>query len=415
MRHNTPTEPGLIRIFRFFVIAETIAFLFVPLGEWLFTGSVSDFYKDPFYYIFLQALFLAIYLSIPWLQRKLRSLYLLIALLVAALIPILIVNIDLTTRFLNGQGIDIYRLWALLPLLMIALVPAAWQYDFQKVFLVNTGLGIFDAFYIIYLSGGFNPELLMPLFAIFIRVLTLNLVALMISELIYTQREQRRDLMRANLKLSQQALVQDQLAVSRERNRLARELHDTLAHTLSGLSVQLEAIHTILPEDQLETNNMIETALYTARDGLEETRRALKALRAEPLDDLGLKLAIQNLIANLKARTNLNFHQNFSDVFYQFNHDEEQMIYRITQEALENIVHHANASNVWLQLGMESNGYVLSIRDDGSGFDPMAITKFSDRLGIKGMRERAEMLNAILEINSQPGMGTQLQLKMRMK
>jgi signal transduction histidine kinase len=415
MRHNTPTEPGLIRIFRFFVIAETIAFLFVPLGEWLFTGSVSDFYKDPFYYIFLQALFLAIYLSIPWLQRKLRSLYLLIALLVATLIPILIVNIDLTTRFLNGQGIDIYRLWALLPLLMIALVPAAWQYDFQKVFLVNTGLGIFDAFYIIYLSGGFNPELLMPLFAIFIRVLTLNLVALMITELVFTQREQRRDLMRANLKLSQQTLVQDQLAVSRERNRLARELHDTLAHTLSGLSVQLEAIHTILPEDQLETNNMIETALYTARDGLEETRRALKALRAEPLDDLGLKLAIQNLIANLKARTNLNFHQNFSDVFYQFNQDEEQMIYRITQEALENIVQHANASNVWLQLGLETIGYILSIRDDGSGFDPLSITKLNDRLGIKGMQERAEMLNATLEIDSQPGKGTLLQLKMRKK
>jgi signal transduction histidine kinase len=415
MRHNTPTEPGLIRIFRFFVIAETIAFLFVPLGEWLFTGSVSDFYKDPFYYIFLQALFLAIYLSIPWLQRKLRSLYLLIALLVAAFIPVLIVNIDLTTRFLNGQGIDIYRLWALLPLLMIALVPAAWQYDFQKVFLVITGLGIFDAFYIIYLSGGFNPELLMPLFAIFIRVLTLNLVALMITELVFTQREQRRDLMRANLKLSQQTLVQDQLAVSRERNRLARELHDTLAHTLSGLSVQLEAIHTILPEDQLETNNMIETALYTARDGLEETRRALKALRAEPLDDLGLKLAIQNLIANLKALTNLNFHQNFSDVFYQFNHDEEQMIYRITQEALENIVQHANASNVWLQLGLETNGYILSIRDDGSGFDPLTITKLNDRLGIKGMQERAEMLNATLEIDSQPGKGTLLQLKMRKK
>jgi signal transduction histidine kinase len=413
MRHNTPTEPGLIRIFRFFVIAETIAFSCVPLAEWILTGRISEFYKDPFYYIFLQALFLSIFLSIPWLQRKLRSLYLLIALLVAAFIPVLIVNIDLTSRFQSGQGIDIYRLWALLPLLMIALVPAAWQYDFKRVFLVNTGLGIFDAFYIIFLSGGFNPGLLMPLFAIFIRVVTLNLVALMISELIYTQREQRRDLMRANLKLSQQALVQDQLAVSRERNRLARELHDTLAHTLSGLSVQLEAIHTILPEDQLDTNEMIETALYTARDGLEETRRALKALRAEPLDDLGLQLAIQNLIANLKARTNLSFHLNFSDVFYQFNHEEEQMIYRITQEALENIVHHSNATNVWLKLGLESDYYVLSIRDDGSGFDPLTISSSSDRLGIKGMRERAEMLNATLEIDSQSGKGTELKLKMR--
>ena len=338
-----------------------------------------------------------------------------IALLIATLIPILIVNIDLTTRFLNGQGIDIYRLWALLPLLMIALVPAAWQYDFQRVFLVNTGLGIFDGFYIILLSGGFNPELLMPLFAIFIRVVTLNLVALMITELVFTQREQRRDLMRANLKLSQQTLVQDQLAVSRERNRLARELHDTLAHTLSGLSVQLEAIHTILPEEQADMNAMIETALYTARDGLEETRRALKALRAEPLDDLGIQLAIQNLIANLEARTNLIFHVDISTFFNTFNHEEEQMIYRITQEALENIVQHANASTVWLKLGLESNGYVLNIRDDGSGFDAMSNTKLNDRLGIKGMQERAEMLNASLEIDSQPGKGTLLKLKMRKK
>ena len=294
MRITTPTEPGLIRIFRFFVIAETIAFSFVPLGEWLFTGQVSQFYRDPFYFIFLQALFLSIYLSIPWLQRKLRSLYLLIALFVAVLIPPIIVNIDLTTRMLSGDGIEMYRLWALLPLLMIALVPAAWQYDFQKVFIVNTGLGIFDGLYMIFLFGGFNTDLLMPLFAIFIRVLTLNLVALMITELMATQREQRRDLMRANLRLSQQALVQDQLAVSRERNRLARELHDTLAHTLSGLTVQLEAIHTIMETEQQEVKDMLEKALFTARNGLEETRRAMKALRAEPLEDLGLQLALQN-------------------------------------------------------------------------------------------------------------------------
>ncbi len=413
MRITTPTEPGLIRIFRFFVIAETIAFSFVPLGEWLFTGQVSQFYRDPFYFIFLQALFLSIYLSIPWLQRRLRSLYLLIALFIAVLIPPIIVNIDLTTRFLGGEGIEMYRLWALLPLLMIALVPAAWQYDFQKVFIVNTGLGIFDGLYMIFLFGGFNTDLLMPLFAIFIRVLTLNLVALMITELMATQREQRRDLMRANLRLSQQALVQDQLAVSRERNRLARELHDTLAHTLSGLTVQLEAIHTIIETEQQAVKDMLEKALFTARDGLEETRRALKALRAEPLEDLGLQLALQHLVTNIQARTHLNIQLNLSENSFVFTQEEEQMIYRITQEALENIVHHAKAKNVWIELVQKSNYSVLNIRDDGSGFDVSILNKKNDRLGLKGMQERAEMLNARLEIDSQPGKGTLIQLKLR--
>ncbi len=408
-----PTEPGLIRIFRFFVIAETIAFSLVPLGEWLFFGQVTLYYKDPFYFIFLQALFLSIYLSIPWLQRKLRSLYLLIALFIAALFPPILVNIDLTNRVLNGQGIEIYRLWALLPLLMIALVPAAWQYNFQKVFIVNTGLGIFDGLYMIFLFGGFNADLLMPLFAIFIRMVTLNLVALMITELMHTQREQRRDLMHANLRLSQQALVQDQLAVSRERNRLARELHDTLAHTLSGLTVQLEAIHTILETEQKEVNDMLEKALFTARNGLEETRRALKALRAEPLEDLGLQLALKNLVSNTQSRTRLNIHLSLSDNLIPFTQEEEQMIYRITQEALENIIHHANARNVWLGIDQKSGKSILSIRDDGAGFDQSMLTKKNDRLGLKGMRERAEMLNACLEIESQPDQGTLIQLKLR--
>lgn len=413
MRITTPTEPGLIRIFRFFVIAETIAFSFVPFGEWLFTGQLTQFYRDPFYFIFLQALFLSIYLSIPWLQRKLRSLYLLIALFIAVIIPPIIVNIDLSARFLSGQGIEMYRLWALLPLLMIALVPAAWQYDFKKVFIVNTGLGIFDGFYMVFLGGGFNTDILMPLFAIFIRVLTLNLVALMITELMGTQREQRRDLMRANLQLSQQALVQDQLAVSRERNRLARELHDTLAHTLSGLTVQLEAIHTILPEEQKDVNNLLEKALFTARNGLEETRRALKALRAEPLEDLGLQLALQNLVSNTQARANLNIHLDLTDNSFVFTQEEEQMIYRITQESLENIIHHAKARNVLIELVQEPDSRVLNIRDDGSGFDISSLNKKNDRLGLKGMRERAEMLNAMLDIDSQPGKGTLIQLRLR--
>lgn len=407
------TERGLIRIFRFFVIAETIAFSLVPMGEWLFTGTVSQFYKDPFYFIFLQALFLSIYLSIPWLQRKLRSFYLVIALFIAALFPPILVNIDLTNRVLIGQGIEIYRLWALLPLLMIALVPAAWQYDFQKVFIFNTVLGIFDSLYMIYLFDGFNADLLMPLFAIFIRVVTLNLVALMITELMHTQREQRRDLMNANLLLSQQALVQDQLAVSRERNRLARELHDTLAHTLSGLTVQLEAIHTVLQTDQEDVDKMLEKALFSARNGLEETRRALKALRAEPLEDLGLQLALQNLATNTKARTRLDIHLNISDGGPTFTQEEEQMIYRITQEALENITHHAKAKNVWLTLSHQSGKSVLSIRDDGTGFDMAMLNKKKDRLGLKGMRERAEMLNARLDIDSQPDQGTLIQLKLR--
>lgn len=413
MKRSRPIEPGLIRIFRFFVWAEAIAFLMVPLAEKLFSGQSSNFYRDPFYIIFLQSLLLAIYLSIPWLRRKLRQAYLLIALVGAIVIPAIVVDVDIMLTMSQGLPVDMLRIWALLPLLMIPLVPTAWQYDFRVVFILFAGLGILDGFALIWFNGGMSADILMPLFAIFIRIVTLTLVGLMITELMHTQREQRKDLMRANLKLSQQALVQEQLATSRERNRLARELHDTLAHTLSGLTVQLEAMHTVHPSTGDKLGQLLITALETSRNGLEETRRALKALRAEPLEDLGLSLSLHNLVKLYHSRTNIAIELEIPEHINQFSHDEEQAIYRITQEALENILRHSQASHVWLSLQQQEDDWVYRIRDDGKGFDVEDEKNFHDRLGLQGIRERADMIFAELSIKSTPNKGTTIQLVMR--
>lgn len=410
MKRHAPIEPGLIRIFRFFVWAETIAFLMVPLAEALFSGQPSRFYADPFYIIFLQSLLLAIYLSIPWLRRKLKQMYLLIALMAAIIIPAFVVDVDITLSMTQGRPIDMLRIWALLPLLMIPLVAASWQYDFRVVFILFAGLGMLDGAYLVLLNGGMTTAILMPLFAIFIRIVTLSLVGLMITELMHTQREQRRDIMRANLKLSQQALVQEQLATSRERNRLARELHDTLAHTLSGLTVQLEAIHTIYPTSGDEIYELLETALNSARSGLEETRRALKALRAEPLEDMGLRLSLENLVNRFQARSALEFQLNIPEQSDHFSAEEEQTIYRITQEAVENAIRHASAKRIWISLEKQNEKWVYIIRDDGIGFAVENQEDYPDRLGIQGMRERAEMIAADFSITSNAGRGTQVQL-----
>ena len=408
MRIRAPIEPGLIRIFRFFVWAETFAFLLVPIGEMLFTGQPSHLYEDPFYIIFLQAFLLSIYLSIPWLQQKLKHYYLLIALLAAILIPTLVVIGDNTLQIINGEPPQLLRLWALLPILMIALVPTAWQYEFRTVFVLFGGLGLLDGLYMIWLNGGITPMILMPLYAVFIRIATLILVGLMISELVHKQREQRRELMHANLLISRQALIQEQLAVSHERNRLARELHDTLAHTLSGLTVQLEAIHTVSPPQSEAMTAMMKTALSTARTGLEETRRALKALRAEPLEDMGLKLAISELVNAVQARSLLIVNLDLPERFKNFTREEEQSIYRIVQEALENVVRHAQANQVWLDFNQKNNGWQLRIHDNGIGFNSEQIESGTDRLGIRGIREHADNMGAEFELNSVPGNGTTL-------
>lgn len=414
MNAQSAIEPGLIRIFRFFVIAETAAFLMVPFGQWLMVGDFGEFYKDSYYYIFLQGLLLSIYLSIPWLQRKLKKAYLFIAILIAIIIPTLIVSIDLTIQLKQGGEPDILRIWSLLPLLMIPLVPAAWQYNFRTVFVLFAGLGILDGFYLIFINGGISQELLMPLFSTFIRVVTLSLVALMITELMHTQREQRRELMRANLQLSRQAMVQEQLAVSRERNRLARELHDTLAHTLSGLTVQLEAIHTVLPTENEQVESLLSVALDTSRTGLEETRRAMKALRAEPLEDLGLIYAVRNLVHNFVSRSEIKADLNLPEQLDQFSLDEEQAIYRILQETLENIIRHAEASQVKIRFEQQDGYWQLSVMDNGVGFDPKQQKK-RDSLGLQGMTERAAMMGASLSVKSEVGSGTEVVLVLRRK
>jgi signal transduction histidine kinase len=119
------------------------------------------------------------------------------------------------------------------------------------------------------------------------------------------------------------------------------------------------------------------------------------------------------LITNLKARTNLHFHLAYDELNAVFSPEEEQTIYRISQEALENVIHHANAKNVWYRFEQNQDAYILSIRDDGKGFKPEELSGKRDRLGIKGMRERAEMIHAQLEILSEPAKGTALKLVLR--
>jgi len=107
-----------------------------------------------------------------------------------------------------------------------------------------------------------------------------------VSLLMDKLRAQRASVEQANLQLRHYAGTLEQLAISRERNRVARELHDTLAHTLTGIIVQLEATKAYWEVDHQTAGTMIQTALDSARAGLQETRRALRALRASPLDEL---------------------------------------------------------------------------------------------------------------------------------
>jgi two-component system NarL family sensor kinase len=232
----------------------------------------------------------------------------------------------------------------------------------------------------------------------------------MIVNLIQLQREQWRQLAEANIRLAQHASTVEKLAVSQERNRLARELHDVLAHTLSGVAVELEGLRAMLHRDPAHASALLDHSLQAIRVGLTETRRAVKELRAKPLEELGLPLAVRNLAESYASRSDAQLQLAIDPDLHEYPADVQQSVYRIAQEALANAAEHARARNIWVQLKQERDGLLLSVRDDGCGFDPQR-TENENHYGLLGMRERAEMAGGRLSVESQPGEGTRVSFR----
>jgi signal transduction histidine kinase len=211
------------------------------------------------------------------------------------------------------------------------------------------------------------------------------------------------------VRLAHYSATLEQLAISRERNRLARELHDTLAHTLSSLAVQLEAVRSLWERDPAGARALLDTSLAATRGGLGEARRALQALRAAPLEDLGLPLALRRLAEAAAERAGIALDLRLPERDPELPPDVEQCVYRVAQEALENVVRHAQASQVAVHLEQDGRQVTLLVRDDGQGFDSAQLNG-DQRFGLQGMHERARLVGGQLELTSRPGGCTTLRL-----
>jgi signal transduction histidine kinase len=231
----------------------------------------------------------------------------------------------------------------------------------------------------------------------------------MVARIMVLQRHQRRSLAEANVKLTHYATTLEQLATTRERNRLARDLHDTLAHTLSAVAVELEAVDSLWDVDLAQSRTLLKRSLAATRTGLTETRRALQALRSSPLEDLGLTLAIRQEVETVAERANWTLDLRIPERVDNLSPDVAQCAYRVAQEALANAAHHAQAQRVQVSLVRTEGRLSLAVSDDGVGFDPEVVDT-ERHLGIRGMQERAEMVGGTLEIESEPGQGTTVRL-----
>ncbi|MBO0869648.1 MAG: sensor histidine kinase [Micromonosporaceae bacterium] len=199
-----------------------------------------------------------------------------------------------------------------------------------------------------------------------------------------------------------------------ERQRMAREIHDTLAQGLIGVITQLEAAEQAVqrtaadPPAAADARRHLVTAAQLARDSLSEARRSVRALRPEPLAGAGLPEALADVATKWSAVTGVAASVSTTGTATPMRPEIEVALLRTAQEALANVAKHANASRVGLTLSYMEDVVTLDVRDDGGGFDPVAIPSTSDGggFGLTALRERLRGVAGALAVESEPGAGT---------
>lgn len=207
------------------------------------------------------------------------------------------------------------------------------------------------------------------------------------------------ELQGAHRQLQEYAGQAEELATVKERNRLARELHDSVAQTLYGLTLQAEAASRQLNAGQTaEVSGYLREIRESAQQTLQETRLLIFELRPPILESEGLASALRARLESVESRSGLKTHINLQEVG-RLPNGIESGLYGISNEVLNNILKHALASEIKVLLRKKAGKITLEIGDNGVGFDPGS-TEQHGGLGLKGMRERAEQINGDLQISS---------------
>jgi signal transduction histidine kinase len=192
------------------------------------------------------------------------------------------------------------------------------------------------------------------------------------------------------------------LATRLERTRIARDIHDSLGHTLTALNVQLELAQRLHSQDRDSTAQVLDTAKNIAAQAFQEARRAVSTMREK---DFELKDAIASLIKPFQQNQFMKIKINWN--LPQLSLQTSHQLYCIVQEGLTNIQRHSRASHVDLCAQTMPTEIVLKIIDDGIGFDFKSVTS---GYGLRGMQERVQMLGGEIQIASTPGLGTRIQV-----
>lgn len=281
-----------------------------------------------------------------------------------------------------------------------------------RLYSLNDYIGYYDSIYQQYLLGFYN--ILVSVNIIVFILYCINVVRdqrVTIDEVnaLYEELSKvNKDLENANIQLQEYSTITEKMGETRERNRLAREIHDTLGHTLTGISAALDACITTVEKSPGETKRQLEVISNVTREGIMEVRRSVRQLRPDALERLTLEHAITKMITDLNSVTNTKIFFDSGKVKLKFAADEEDAIYRVIQESITNAMRHGKASKVWVRIREAGGEIVLTIKDNGAG-----CKKIEKGFGTRHIEERIDLLNGKVELDGTDGFTVTVKIPIR--
>jgi len=242
---------------------------------------------------------------------------------------------------------------------------------------------------------------------------SLNIVVFMISLLFYilsaiTERhrieEELRMASQANRELNSYLALSEKIAEDRERKRIAREIHDTLGHALTGISAGIDAVKVLVDIDTNRAKEQLNNVSVVVRDGIRDVRGSLNKMRPGALENNTLREALIKIIREYEAISNLEIHLRYEWDNIDLDIAKEDIVFRVIQESITNSVRHGHAKTIWIEL-LEEEFYVMTIRDDGVGFDELHYG-----YGLKQMQERLMIIGGSVRFENRDGFYTYIEI-----
>ena len=302
----------------------------------------------------------------------------------------------------------------LLSILTVGVLVMSFPLLFATI--ASCALWLVCALVMVLITGHLNPMQLGLLTAfLFVLLFALMLRRLLLARsetqrLLATLEHSKAELEAAHLQLQEYAAQVEELAITRERNRIAREIHDTLGHQLTLLAVQLETATRLEERDDPSLHHELLEARRVAKESMAEVRRSVAALRPAEITTGDFDVALRRLVAEYTSvNTEMEISLDLEEATHELSPLLRATLYRCAQESLTNIRKHAHATKVLLRLRTEEQQVELTVLDNGQGGASQADAS-PPGFGLLGMRERVELLGGRMQAGAEPGRGWRVEV-----